>query len=290
MPVTVAIPFYNAETFLEDAIRSVFAQTYQDWELLLIDDGSTDNSLQIAKSVKDARVRVISDGKNKKLAARLNEVTQLAKYDYIARMDADDLILPERIERQMLILEDNSDLDLVTTGVYSILNDLSLKGVRGQNYEYPRFLDILNKKKNVTHAAIVAKKSWYRRNKYDENLSVAQDLDLWLRASKKNDFKIKSIAEPLYIYREENNISKEKILAAYKNEREMLRKYASGHRLRGRITHSYIKSTVIKLLNTLGLLGILQKRRGNLELSSQMNESYKRAINTIKETTVSGLN
>lgn len=289
MSVTIAIPFYNAETFLEDAIRSVFAQTYRDWELLLLDDGSTDNSLQIAKSIKDSRVRVFSDGKNKKLAARLNEITKLAKYDYIARMDADDLMSPHRIEKQIFILENNPGLDLVTTGVYSVLNDLSLKGVRGEDYEYPKFLDILNKKKSIVHAAIVAKKSWYRRNKYEENLSVAQDLDLWLRASKKNDLKLKSIAEPLYIYREENNITKEKILTAYKNEREMLNKYASDERLKERIFHSYTKSTVIKLLNALGLLGKLQKRRANLELNLQMNESYKRAITTIKETTVSGL-
>ena len=81
MKITIAIPFYNAEEYLPDAIRSVFAQTFQDWELLLIDDGSTDASLAIANSVDDERVRVISDGKNKKLAARLNEVTQWAKYD-----------------------------------------------------------------------------------------------------------------------------------------------------------------------------------------------------------------
>ena len=91
MAITIGIPFYNAEAYLADAIRSVFAQTYEDWELILIDDGSTDNSLAIARSVDDPRVRVYSDGKNKKLASRLNELTQLATYEFIARMDADDV-------------------------------------------------------------------------------------------------------------------------------------------------------------------------------------------------------
>jgi len=64
MSITIGMPFYNAEKYLADAIRSVFAQTYQDWELILMDDGSTDQSLEIAKSVDDPRVRVFSDGKN----------------------------------------------------------------------------------------------------------------------------------------------------------------------------------------------------------------------------------
>ena len=69
MKVSIAIPFYNAEKYLRDSIRSVFAQTHQDWELILMDDGSTDGSLAIAKSIKDPRVSVYSDGQNKKLAA-----------------------------------------------------------------------------------------------------------------------------------------------------------------------------------------------------------------------------
>ena len=107
MGITIGLPFYNAENYLELAIKSVFAQTYQDWELILMDDGSTDRSLEIAKSINDPRVSVYSDGKNKKLAARLNEIVRLAKYDYLARMDADDLMSTKRIETQMNILKNN---------------------------------------------------------------------------------------------------------------------------------------------------------------------------------------
>ena len=226
MPISIAIPFYNAEKFLPDAIRSVFAQTYKDWELILIDDGSNDGSLKIAQSVNDPRVRVVSDGENKKLAKRLNEVTKLAKYDYIARMDADDLMFPDRLEKQMKCFQDDMNLDIVTTGVYSVLNDLTIRGIRGQDYEYPKFEDILSRKKGITHAALIAKKSWYQRNHYNENLSIAQDLDLWISSSKKNDLKIKSISDPLYIYREENNVTQSKLLRAYKNERRMINKYS----------------------------------------------------------------
>jgi len=219
MAITIAIPFFNAEAFLLDAIRSVFAQTYQDWELLLIDDGSTDNSLKIAQSVKDPRVSVISDGKNKRLAGRLNQVSKIAKFEFIARMDADDLIFPTKLATQLSYFEKDSNLDIVTTGVYSVKNNLEIQGVRGQDFEYPSFGSIISRNLGVVHAAILAKKSWYERNQYDETLKIAQDLDLWIRAAKKNDFKIKSISDYLYVYREEGNITMDKLLRAYKNER-----------------------------------------------------------------------
>ncbi len=76
MQVSIGIPFYNNEQTLVDTIRSVFAQTYQGWELILVDDGSSDRSLEIARSVDDERVRVITDGQNKKLPARLNQIAQ----------------------------------------------------------------------------------------------------------------------------------------------------------------------------------------------------------------------
>ena len=288
MKITIAIPFYNAEEYLPDAIRSVFAQTFQDWELLLIDDGSTDGSLAIAKSVDDERVRVISDGKNKKLAARLNEVTQWAKHDYIVRMDADDLMMPDRIEKQLELFSKN-DVDIVTTGVYSVLNNLEIVGVRGVNYKSVIFEDILTRKVGITHAALIAKKSWYERNKYDESLSIAQDLDLWLRTSKKNDLKVISIDEPLYIYREENNVTRRKLIRAYKNERNMIRKYGE-NRFHILLAKSYFKSLVVYLLDGMGKIDMLQKNRGKGVVSKEHISKFKEAITIIKNTKVKGLN
>lgn len=279
MKVTIAIPFYNAEAYILDAIRSVFAQTHQEWELILIDDGSTDNSLKIAKSINDPRVKVLSDGKNKRLATRLNEVTDIAKYDYIARMDADDLMLPNRITRQLDCFKQHPELDLVTTGVYSVLNDLTIKGIRGQDYFLPSFNEIISKQKGVTHAAIVAKKSWYKRNRYDESLSIAQDLDLWIRASHNKDFKIMSIDTPLYIYREEDNVTADKLLRAYKNERKMISKYyPNGYKL---ILKSYLKSSFVKTLNIINQIDTLQKRRSNRTVSKEDQIILNDAINQI---------
>jgi len=279
MYISIGIPFYNAEKYLELAIKSVFAQTHKQWELILIDDGSTDNSLQIAKSVNDPRVRVISDGKNKKLAGRLNEIAHLAKYDIIARMDADDFMSPTRLERQLEILMDNPTLDLVTTGLYSVTNELDLVGVRWHSSTSISFKDLLMKKGcGVVHAAILARKDWFQRNPYDISLKVAQDFDLWLRSSIKNDFNIYLLPEPLYYYREEDSATPKKILVAYKNERIMYSKYGGKYAL-VLLIKSYAKSFIVNLLKVTNQYSFLINKRS----SSKNNVEYiKRFTNEIE--------
>lgn len=288
MPISIGIPFYNAERFLADAIRSVFAQTYQDWELILIDDGSTDRSLEIAKSVKDSRVSVYSDGKNKKLAARLNEIVQLAKFDIIARMDADDLMSPTRLEKQLKILANSNNHDLVSTGVYSVSDELELIGVRGSNLMEIEFKDLLFKKVGIVHAAILGKKEWFQRNKYDTSLKIAQDYDLWLRTSAKSDLKVCTIADPLYYYREEGNATAHKILAAYKNERQMFKRYAGKYYVR-LILKSYLKSLVVFGLGKINRLDFLLNKRSTGTIESDTIEIYKKELALIRNMNVAGL-
>jgi len=288
MSISIGIPFYNAEKFLASAIRSVFAQTYQDWELILIDDGSTDRSLEIARSVKDSRVRVFSDGKNKKLASRLNEIVQLAKYDLIGRMDADDLMSPTRFEKQLKILNNSKKYELVSTGVYSVTDDLDLIGVRGSNVSNIEFKDLLFKKVGIVHAAILGKKEWFERNKYDTSLKIAQDYDLWLRTCAKNDLKVCTIAEPLYYYREEGNATVHKILAAYKNERNMIKKYAGNYYIPLTLK-SYIKSLIVFGLDKINKIDLLLNKRSTGKIESDTLEIYKKELELIHKTYVPGL-
>jgi len=130
MYISIGIPFFNAEKFLEDAIKSVLVQTFQDWELILVDDGSTDRSLEIARSFVDSRIRIISDGYNRRLPYRLNQIISEAKYDIIARMDADDLMAVDRLEKQIKVLTKNPEIDLVVTSLYSIGNKNEILGKR----------------------------------------------------------------------------------------------------------------------------------------------------------------
>jgi len=289
MPVSIGIPFYNAESWLPDAIRSVFAQTYEDWELILVDDGSTDGSLEIAHSVDDQRIRVISDGLNKKLPSRLNQIAYLAKYDFVGRMDADDLISPCRFEKQMRILEEIPNIDLVSSGVFSLTNDLKLIGARWHDSTSISLSELLVKKGcGVVHAAILGRKEWFLRNPYDTTLNIAQDYDLWLKSSANNDFNIYLIQEPLYFYREEGNATTKKILAAYKNERRMYLKYG-GSSKSFLVFKSFLKTGVVKMLSYVNQIDLLLKRRSSQLKNDDLLKLFETEMDQIMRTRVPGL-
>lgn len=118
--VTVAMPIYNPGKLLRLAVLSIVKQTYPNWELLIIDDGSTDNALEYISDIQDARIRIIRDGLNKGLAARLNECIQLARGEYLARMDQDDVSYPERFAKQVARLQSDSTLDLIAVCTITI--------------------------------------------------------------------------------------------------------------------------------------------------------------------------
>ena len=105
--ISVAMPVYNGERYLAKAIDSILAQTFADFELIIIDDGSTDNSLQVLHEYqkRDARIRLVAR-ENRNLATTLNDLIDLARGKWIARMDQDDIALPHRFERQLQWLEE----------------------------------------------------------------------------------------------------------------------------------------------------------------------------------------
>lgn len=108
---------YNASGTIDLALRSILTQTYQNWELIVVDDGSTDRTAERVLHVKDSRIRFIQEPSgNMGLASRLNQCVRLARGEYIARMDADDIAYPQRFERQVQFLEDHRDIDLLGTG------------------------------------------------------------------------------------------------------------------------------------------------------------------------------
>ena len=112
--VTVAMSVHNAAPTLESALQSILWQTFQDWELIVVDDGSTDQTPRILSRFTDRRVRLVQGEEGQKgLAFRLNQCVQLARGKYIARMDADDISYPERLERQVQYLETHPDIDLL---------------------------------------------------------------------------------------------------------------------------------------------------------------------------------
>ena len=113
--VTVLMPVYNAEQYLREAIGSILHQTFTDFEFIIINDGSTDRSEEIIKSYTDTRIRYYKNESNLKLIATLNKGFDLAGGKYIARMDADDISLPNRLQLQFELMEKNPEVGLCGT-------------------------------------------------------------------------------------------------------------------------------------------------------------------------------
>lgn len=236
--ISVGIPFFNAEQFLSKAIESVISQSYDNWELLLLDDGSNDGSLKIAKGFEqqDNRIKVFSDGKNKGLGARLNELAALSNGEYIARMDADDIMHPNRLETQLQTLKDNPNIDVLGTNAYVIdENDL----VFGMRYKENSGLI---KVEHFIHPTIMAKKQWFIDNPYDEKAIRIEDAELWYRTKNKNNFMI--INEPLLFYREFGGEYYKKYFLASKCKNYILSKYYKDRYWKNFFLEHFIKGSI----------------------------------------------
>lgn len=192
MLVTVAIPVYNAGNYLRDAIQSVVNQTFQDWELYLVNDGSTDGSLAVMRefALRDARVKVIDDGQNKGLVTRLNQSTAMAAGKYYARMDADDIMHVTRIEEQVNFLEAHPDIDVLGTSIMTIDNKNNIVGSGMSD----------GKVKGFIHPTVMGKSEWFKANAYCDWALRAEDMELWCRTSSKSNFW--ALGKPLLFYRE----------------------------------------------------------------------------------------
>lgn len=284
--LTIGLSFFNNQSTLADAIKSVLLQTFEDWELILIDDGSTDNSYQVAKKFadKDRRIKLISDGTNRGLIHRLNQIIDLAETDYIARMDSDDMMMPEKLEKQMKVLLQNKDVDVIDTAVYTINEKDVPIGFREaddlRHWDSKRIL----RQALLFHATIIAKLSWYKQNKYDEDFVRSEDFELWCRTFTKTVFY--RINEPLFIYRE-GNVNIKNYVTSNRTHRKILRKYAPGTMTKKELIlelfKTHFKSFLYKLFAIFNCQYILSSKR-NIKLNESEIILIQRTIQLIKNS------
>ncbi|WP_284237047.1 glycosyltransferase family 2 protein [Paenibacillus glycanilyticus] len=251
--VTIGIPFYNAGSTLMDAIKSVFAQTYNDWELILLDDGSSDDSLTIARSIEDPRVKILSDGDNKGLPYRLNQMAKLARGKYLARMDADDVMHPERIERQVDYMEQNQEVDVVGTAVYIIDENNDVQGWSALRPIDTDHRNVLTKSL-MSHPSVLGHSEWFRNNPYDEIYVRSEDHELWVRTVGHSTFS--RIEIPLLYYRRNSTMNLRNYLLTYKTDRKIYRNYGPSiigkWKVRTLIAKSHLKGLIYRLLHLSG--------------------------------------
>ena len=184
--VSVIMPVYNAARFLEEAVQSILCQKFSELELLIIDDGSTDESSTILDGIADDRVTVYRNERNHGIAATLNRGIAFARGEYIARMDADDISLPHRIEKQVAFLDSHPEISVV--GVKCRLidaygNDAGLWDSDSQTVSTSEICAMLPVSNCIAHPGIMIRKDVLTAFQYNTAHRHSQDYDLWLRLS-----------------------------------------------------------------------------------------------------------
>lgn len=179
--ISVIMPVYNGEKYLREAIDSVLAQTYTNFELLIINDGSTDKSKEIILSYHDPRIRYIENEKNLKLIATLNRGVALSQGDLIARMDADDVCLPNRFEKQVAFLNKHSDVDLCGSWAIRIDGEGKTTG-RIKNIDASELLRCaVYFTCPFVHPTVMIRSHVLKANFYNPNFPDVEDTELWHR-------------------------------------------------------------------------------------------------------------
>lgn len=204
--VTIAMPVYNAGRFLRPALVSILQQTFSDWELVIIDDGSSDGAVDGIRDIRDSRIRVLRDGFNKGLAARLNEAIDLARGRYFVRMDQDDISYPERLSRQLAMLELDSGLDLVAVRCITINGENELVGALPYALSHEAICARPWRGFYLAHPTWMGRIEWFRRYRYaTPGPYFCEDQELLLRGFRASRFA--TVPEILFAYRVRSRIN-----------------------------------------------------------------------------------
>ncbi|SDB89880.1 Glycosyltransferase involved in cell wall bisynthesis [Raineyella antarctica] len=223
--VTIGLPVHNSARSVLETIRSVFAQTYPDWKLLIIDDCSTDGSYELLSRIDDDRVTVVKGEQNLGLASRLNEIAQRTTTPLLARLDSDDVNHPQRLELQVAYLNAHPDVDFVVADGISIDAESRPRGYRtsipdasvAEHFVFGPYI----------HSVITGRTEWFRNNPYDTGLLRAEDQDLWLRTLGKRKTVVQEL--PLLYVREAGYVTADKYRRSLDATKVVIRRHAPAH-------------------------------------------------------------
>ncbi|MET0634851.1 MAG: glycosyltransferase [Chitinophagaceae bacterium] len=201
--ISVILPAYNCERFIERSVKSVLEQSFTDFELIIIDDGSTDNTAAVIGKFNDPRIRFLQNEKNSGLVFTLNRGIDASTGKYIARMDGDDISLPFRFATQFSYLENNPATDMISSVADLISEDDQPLGEWSddRNHLTARAIrNFLPKDNCIVHPAVLIRTALLKQYRFRREQSQAEDYDLWLRLAA-DGVKIEKINEPLLKHR-----------------------------------------------------------------------------------------
>jgi glycosyl transferase family 2 len=186
--VTVAMSAYNAASTVREAVASILWQDMSEWELIIAEDGSTDDTARVLESIDDHRIHILADGGNRGKPARMNQIIKLARAPLMAIMDADDIAYPKRLGMQVEHLEAYPHIDLLASGMATFdecgrLGRWRRLGIRHNSIVRHPWLGF-----HFNSPTWVGRTSWFRQFGYREDLRAAEDEDLLLRSHRSSHF------------------------------------------------------------------------------------------------------
>lgn len=194
--ISVIMPVHNGLPFLKEAVESILNQRFKDFEFIIVEDASTDRSFEYLKSIRDRRVKILKNPKNMGVAKSLNRALKASRGHYIARMDADDINLPQRLQAQLEFMTNHPEVDICGSWVNIIDKNGQLIGNKKPVTGYQQIKKALSWYSPVIHPTFFAKRKFYEDiGGYDQNFDMAEDYELLVRA--KDRFEIVNIPKIL---------------------------------------------------------------------------------------------
>jgi len=204
--VSIAMPVYNGELTIYCAILSIINQSMTSWELIIVNDGSSDNTIKIAKKFKDSRIKIFGDKRRLGISCRLNEAIDKSKGRFFARMDADDISFPNRLAVQLNYLKKNSSVDVVASSILCFDANGEVSGIVKPFEEHSL---ICNKPWNgfiFPHPTWMGHLSWFKKNKYTTEANGIEDQYLLFKSYKNSNFA--GLDKVLLAYRDSRSLEK----------------------------------------------------------------------------------
>src|SRR3990167_11458146 len=228
--ISVIMSVYNGMPFLREAVESILKQTYKNFEFIIVDDGSRDTSWKYLQSLNDTRIKLIKNKRNLGLAASLNKALKEVQGDFVARMDADDVSLPRRLEIQLEFLEKNHDIDICGSYVSVIDEDGKKIGYIKKPLTDSKIKKELFWLPPLLHPTWFAKEEVFRKlNGYDKRWDYVEDFEFLTRAK---DYKMANIPKYLMLFRSQKERRSQKTIEKiYKNSLKLRQKILKEQKL-----------------------------------------------------------